>query len=288
MSGADPEKVEIRPLALEDIGEAMRLKSAAGWNQTGSDWDRLLKLEPGGCFAATVCGMVVGTTTTTTYGRGLAWVGMVLVSRDFRRRGIATKLVRAALGWLSESGVSAVKLDATPEGAHVYEGLGFEAESRIERWSGVARPSAVADRSVGEVSDPSTLFALDRRVFGADRSPLLSALCADAAVSPLASVTPGGSVRGYVLTRSGSEAFYVGPLVAEDVGVAASLLDGALGNLAGRRVFVDLNTTFEGGAEELASRGFVRQRVLIRMRYGGRSAAVTSPSVFAIAGPEYG
>lgn len=281
--------IEIRLLDGGDIAGAMRLKTAARWNQTADDWRRLLELDPRGCFAAAVGGRLVGTTTTTAYGRELAWVGMVLVDPEFRRRGIATALVRAALGRLAEVGAAAVKLDATPAGAPVYEALGFEAELRVERWCGVAG-SAAEDRVVGvsELSAPAGIFACDRRAFGADRSALLTALIADACVRPLVSVTQGGRVQGYALARRGAEAFYVGPVVAQNAGVAAALLEGMLGQLVGSRVYIDLNTTFAGGAAELAARGFVKQRDLLRMGYGEKSGAGTSPEVFAIAGPEVG
>ena len=107
-------ELEIRLLKASDVAEAMRLKAAAGWNQTEEDWLRLLSLCPDGCFAATAGARLVGTTTTTVYGRELAWVGMVLVDPEFRRRGIATALVRAALEGLDAAAVSTVKLDATP------------------------------------------------------------------------------------------------------------------------------------------------------------------------------
>jgi len=283
------EKVEVRSLVKGDIGEALRLKSQAGWNQTEGDWRRLLKLDPQGCFAASVDGQIVGTTTTTMYGRGLAWVGMVLVDQGFRRRGIATKLMRAALRHLDEMGVTTVKLDATPAGAPVYEALGFETELLIERWSGVACGGTDVPDEVVEAAEPSLFFELDRRAFGADRTPLLKALFEDASDRPLACMTPGvGRLIGYVFTRPGTDAFYVGPLVATDPAAASKLLEAALCRLTGRRVFIDLNTTFVGGGEVLASRGFVRQRELIRMRYGEVSGAGTSGSIFSIAGPEYG
>ena len=282
----DTEDIANRFLTREDVGEAMRLKAVARWNQTEEDWRRLLWLDPRGCFAATAGGKVVATATTTAYGRELAWIGMVLVDPEFRRRGIATKLVRAALARLAEANVATIKLDATPEGASVYEGLGFEAEVRIERWAGVA--SSGQGSAVTPVSDPSQVFALDRGAFGADRSRLLTSLFEDACVRPLMSVAADGRLRGYALARSGTEAFYVGPVVAADEQSRAELLDGMLSQLGGRRVFIDLNTTVEGGAEELAARGFVRQRELIRMRRGEKSGAGASASVFAIAGPEVG
>jgi len=284
-------KIEIRLLAERDVAEAMRLKEAAGWNQTEADWRRLLRLHPHGCFAAAVDGSLVATTTTTPYGRALAWVGMVLVDPGLRRRGIATTLVRAALESLEAEGVEAVKLDATPEGAPVYESLGFEAELRIERWMGAAGGHA-SEAGAPSCAAPSPLseqvFEFDRRAFGADRSELLRALSGEACVTPSLRVGGDGLLRGYALARRGSQAVYVGPVVAEEAETASSLLGDLLGRLGGGRVYVDLNTTFEGGARELAARGFIKQRELIRMRRGERTAAGTSRSVFAIAGPEVG
>src|SRR5262245_24795116 len=116
----------------------LRLCAAAGWNQTPADVRRLLALGAGGCFAAWDAGRGVGTTTTTTYGAELAWVGMVLVDPACRRRGVATALVGAALDYLRRRDVSTVKLDATPAGRPVYERLGFVPEGRLERWLGDA------------------------------------------------------------------------------------------------------------------------------------------------------
>ncbi|HEX8151054.1 MAG TPA: GNAT family N-acetyltransferase [Pyrinomonadaceae bacterium] len=266
----------------------MRLKAAAGWNQTEEDWLRLLRLCPRGCFAAAAGARLVGTTTTTVYGRELAWVGMVLVDPEFRRRGIATALVRAALEVLDAAAVATVKLDATPEGAPVYEALGFDAELHIERWVGAARAEASPAHVAEGVPDPSQIFALDRRAFGADRSELLKALLEESCVAPAVSIGADGRLRGYALARRGAMSDYVGPLVAEDAATAASLLDDVLGRLDVGQVCVDLNTTYAGGARVLEARGFVKQRGLIRMRRGGGSGAGTSDSVFAIAGPEVG
>jgi ribosomal protein S18 acetylase RimI-like enzyme len=287
----DAETLEIRLMTEHDVAGAMRLKEAAGWNQTEVDWRRLLRLEPRGCLAGVLGGRLVATTTTTSYDRTLAWVGMVLVDPAFRRRGIATALVRAALDRLEAEGVEAVKLDATPEGAPVYEGLGFEAELLIKRW-------ARAGRTQSSVSDPfdnsaaaqlgEEVFELDRRAFGADRSELLQALADDACVGPSFRVGGGGTLRGYALARRGSRATYVGPVVAEEAETASFLLDEQLGRLGAGPVYLDLNTTFEGGADVLAARGFVKQRELIRMRRGKMTSAGTSPSVFTTAGPEVG
>ena len=228
----------------------------------------------------------MGTTTTTAYGQELAWVGMVLVDPEFRRRGIATALVRAALDALGAAGVASVKLDATPDGAPVYEAFGFVPELMIERWVGAA--GAAPGRAAAGVPALSQILELDRRAFGADRSELLRALSDESCVTAAACAGAGEGLSGYALARRGTLAAYVGPLVAADALTAASLLDDVLGRLDAERVCVDLNTTYAGGARVLEARGFVKQRELIRMRRGARSGAGTSESVFAIAGPEVG
>src|SRR6185369_9144883 len=201
--------IVIRLLFEADIPAAMQLKEAAGWNQTEEDWQRLLALEPNGCFAAMKDGRLVGTTTTTTYGNELAWIGMVLVDPQQRRQGIATQLMNVAIEYLKDK-VATVKLDATALGEPVYERLGFRVESRFERWSGIAN---ARNADTPRVLDHDDLLALDRIAFGADRSKLIEKLIDDACVPPVLQRDADGTLTGYALARRGTNADYIGPVV---------------------------------------------------------------------------
>jgi|SRR6185369_10371686 len=279
--------VEIRLLLEADIPAAMRLKEAARWNQTEDDWRRLLRLEPNGCFGAIKDGRLVGTTTTTIHG-GLAWIGMVLVEPQHRRQGIAAKLMDVALDYLKDK-VDTIKLDATSLGQPVYEKLGFQVESVVERWSGVAQ-STSGETQPAEVMDRNTvpeLLNLDRVAFKADRSRLIETLIDAACVSPVWMRAAGGTLSGYALARSGTSRTYVGPVIAKDPEVAETLLDRMFSELAGREVYVDLNKQCSAGASLLSDRGFVKERDLMRM-VRGRESEKTSPLIVAIAGPEVG
>jgi predicted N-acetyltransferase YhbS len=287
----DMERIEIRLLDESDIPAAMQLKELACWNQTENDWRRLLRLEPRGCFCAQVGGELVGTTTTTTYDKQLAWIGMVLVNPQNRRLGVATRLMNTALSYL-RGRVATVMLDATPEGRPVYEKLGFGVQSVIERWVGFVPDIRVRSGGVKSAAqlDNETrreLFALDRRAFGADRSKLIEILIEDACAAPVLTTAVNGRTQGYALARRGSHADYVGPVVTSDPEQAGPLLDRVLSQLTAPQIYVDVNSAFEQSAELLAARGFVKQRDLIRMGHGPRNSA-TSPWVFAIAGPEVG
>jgi len=277
--------VEIRLLFESDIPAAMQLKEAAGWNQTEDDWRRLLMLEPNGCFGAIRDGRLVGTTTTTTYGDELAWVGMVLVDPEHRRQGIAAKLMSIALDYLSGK-VGRVKLDATALGQPVYEKFGFRVESLIERWSGMGRLHG--EEQAGFSRDSlSELLALDRQAFNADRSKLVEALIEGASVSPVQIRDANGTLSGYALARHGTRANYVGPVVAKEPQQVESLIDQVLSQLSDRRVYIDFNKECSTGTTLLSDRGFVKERDLIRMS-SGRPSVKTSPFVVAIAGPEIG
>jgi GNAT superfamily N-acetyltransferase len=266
-----------------DIPAAMQLKEAAGWNQTEADWRRLLRLEPNGCFGAIKDGRLVGTTTTTIYGK-LAWIGMVLVQPEERGQGIAAALMNVALDYLHGK-VDTIKLDATSLGQPVYEKFGFQIESEIERWAGTSTgPEAQAVRDHAAVRD---LLDLDRIAFNADRSKLLESLIDDAYVSPVLIRAADGALSGYALARTGSKKTHVGPVVAKESQVIETLLDQMLSQLPGHDVYIDINRECIVDTSVLSDRGFVKERDLIRMVKGGPTNK-TSRLIVAIAGPEVG
>jgi GNAT superfamily N-acetyltransferase len=174
---------QLRRMTAADLDFADHLRALVGWNQTKADWLRFLAAEPEGCFVADLDGAPVGTATTIRYGSDLAWIGMVLVLPEHRKQGVGRALLRHCLQFLRNSGVSRIRLDATPQGRPVYEALGFRPEFDLNRWEGstgsLARDNAASNfdglRS-WQSGDAERVEALDRRAFGASRRPFLESL----------------------------------------------------------------------------------------------------------------
>lgn len=282
-------RIVFSPFSESDMNGAMRLKEQAGWNQTEKDWQRLLDLLPKGSFVARLDDRLIGTVTTISYEKELAWIGMMLVDPHYRRRRIGTTLMERALNYLQGVGIASIKLDATPAGRPLYESLGFKVEGRIERWEGVAPELSMNDGlEIGAELRPK-IDELDHQAFGVDRRALLDRLVKDCPVKPLMVTTPEGLPEGYALARPGTSAFYIGPVVAKGKEAALLLLDGMLSQLAGKKIYLDFNTAFAiKPIEELTRRGFVKQRDLQRMGFGRENSAGTSDLIFGIAGPELG
>ncbi len=284
-------RLSLRPISADDLDFVDSLRASAGWNQTRSDVWRLLDGNPDCCFLALWDARPVGTVTATCYGTELAWIGLVLVHPDYRRRGIGQSLVERCLDALQQRGMRCVKLDATPLGKSVYERLGFVPQWSLARWQRTRHTDTLEHhgRPVRRLKamDWDRLAELDRRAFGADRRELLARLAEDSLAARV-SLSAEGDVTGFGLLRHGSQADYLGPVVALTTDPGRALVADLLTHARQNGVFWDIP---DGNAEAVATAagaGFSRQRPLVRMSRGELPTEDGLRLPFAIADPATG
>jgi predicted N-acetyltransferase YhbS len=178
---------------------------------------------------------VVGTTATISYGQRIAWIGMVLVDVEQRRRGIGRALLTHALAYLERRGVRTVALDSTPEGQPLYASLGFVDAYELERWRGPLHDDLTLQSSPDvrllTTSDLPGVIAYDARLFGVERGHILGALQAGHPAGCYLAERAGALV-GYALSRPGARAWHLGPLAADDPETAEHLARAAIAERA--------------------------------------------------------
>jgi GNAT superfamily N-acetyltransferase len=262
-----------------DIPAGLRLCRTSRWNQLAEDWRCFLDSSDGGGCIAERDGAAAGTVAWLRYGTSFSWLSMMLVDPEARRSGIGTRLMEAALAALSNE--RCVRLDATPLGEPLYRRFGFTGEYQLVRAKASGRALASSTARPMQPSDFDAVFARDREVFGADRGALLRSFYRRA--PELAwTVRRGETVAGYCFGRPGHLYRQVGPVVADDEGVAREL---AAACRTGADLAIDVPRTGESWLQEA---GFILERPFLRMRRGEDRTYGIAEQQFAIAGPEFG
>lgn len=240
-----------------------------GWNQIAADWQRMLLLEPGGCFLAEQNGEVVGTTLCCTFGR-VAWLAMVIVREDHRGCGLGRELVRTGLEYAQQQNVSTVRLDATPLGEVVYRKLGFVPQFELVRMGGQVGTAAHPKVPVHQIvnarpAEFEDIIGLDRDGTRTDRQKLLRRLFTE--WSPSIATSTAGHIDGFLASRQGRIATQLGPMSGTEA-AAVDLLSHALASSYGQPVIADIPVHRESLLQVARAFGLTEQRTLLRMCYG--------------------
>jgi ribosomal protein S18 acetylase RimI-like enzyme len=279
-----------RALTLADVPAAYGLSTEVHWNQSPADWEMLLELGRGFALLGPD-GAIVATAVILPYERRFAWIGTVIVTEAFRRRGFATRLLNRCIAAIVESGAVPI-LDATPAGREVYSKLGFLDTWELQRYVGAGVP-------VDDESDPTLhvrrmtlrdlerLLASDAETFGADRSALLRHLFERQPEAALVAERLDGTLAGMAFERAGRTATQIGPVTADDANVALALIAFAVGRNAGP-LMVDVPLEHVAVNGWLEAHGFAVQRPFTRMQHGEAEPYGRIDRTFAIAGPEIG
>ena len=159
--------MNIREMTPADAGRLYELAGLVGWNQTledcafliGSPRCRMICVEEGN--------EVIATAGAPVYD-DVGFINMVIVHPDYRKRGIATSMIRHLLENLK---VRTFRLHATPAGSFVYSKIGFVTTRTMSYF--VAEPPKFAPSAVrvepATAADLEELAALDFRNCGLKR-----------------------------------------------------------------------------------------------------------------------
>lgn len=260
-------ELPIRRLTTDDLIACADLSEDRGWPREEHKWGLLLAAgtgygidDPAGKGLVTAC-------VLTSYGDGLASIGMVLVAERYARQGIGRRLMTHVL---AEAGDTPLTLHATPYGQPLYEQLGFVNVGRAEMVQGQfqgeehASEAAVTTRAA-TADDLAAILRLDTEVFGLDRTHMITRLPAFA--DQLRVAEQDGALTGYAAAWPNMKTHVIGPLIARDSETAKALIT-ALACGTDRPLRTDIDVRHEELIAWLKERGLETIAFNAVMTYG--------------------
>ncbi|MEU7020660.1 GNAT family N-acetyltransferase [Streptomyces sp. NPDC046203] len=220
------DQLPIRCLPPNDLLACADLSESRGWLREEHKWGLLLAAGTGYGIDAPDGEGLAAACVVTSYGPGLAAIGMMLVAERYARRGIGRRLMRQIV---AEAGDTPLTLYATSNGRPLYEELGFSEIAQVEMLKGgftFAEPAPElppgASVRPATAEDLPALLRLDQEVFGADRTHVLARLPAFA--DHLRVAEHDGRITGFGALWPNVDTHVLGPLIAHDPETAQALV----------------------------------------------------------------
>jgi GNAT superfamily N-acetyltransferase len=218
---------QIKPLTSADLPGCLALAGDRGWLPEERKWRLVFDLavvygvrDPGGDLA--------GVAALTRYGAEFAVIGVMLVATRYGGRGLGRALMNHAL---AEAGDATVFLHATPIGRPLYEKLGFVPVGASHTYLGTFRPAAPAGSRPAGPADLMAIRRLDAQANGTDRALLVRRL--PGFTDQLRVTERLGRITGYAGAYRGVSYACIGPVIADTVDDAETLITDVAGAITG-------------------------------------------------------
>ena len=288
---ASTEALDVIPIDADHCEAVWPLSVEAGWNQNVADWRFMLGAGRGfGCVAPD--GKWQASSLVLPLGRKLAWISMVLVTKERRRGGLGTGLLKRCIDEVRSAGAVA-GLDATEQGRPIYLPLGFHDLYRISRWHFDQPKDATIYPPVGVIlrpvrpADLPRLAIYDRPLTGMERPAILAHLALRQPGRAWVAEDIAGKTVGFALGREGRVATSLGPVVADSEAIALALIAKAAASAPGPFI-IDVPAAHRAVRAWLEAQGATTSRGYMRMTLGEAKGLDDPSHLFALAGPELG
>lgn len=230
----------IRPMTRDELALALDWAAAEGWNPGLHDAPCFYAADPRGFLLGLQGEEPVACISVVKYGADFGFLGFYIVKPGFRGRGLGRSLWQAGMASLAGRNVG---LDGVVAQQDNYRKSGFALAWRNIRQEGVGGGEAPPSdsRLVPLAALPfETVRDYDRLFFPADRAVFLQCWITQPGNAAIGFVDDD-RLQGYGVLRPCRDGYKVGPLFADDPGIAESLFQ-ALKSRAGAAEKIYLDT----------------------------------------------
>jgi GNAT superfamily N-acetyltransferase len=260
---------KVKNMSEDDFAFAVNITDTMDWNLVEDDFKFMMTLEPEGCFVLLNGSERVGIVTTVSFGK-IGWIGNLIVSENYRKKGAGAMLVRYSLDYLTNKTVETVGLYAYIDTIHFYRRIGFEYDSEFVVFQGTSFSSPVrADVREIRIEDVRDVIDFDGSCFGASRKKLLEPILRNSNNLCYMSCE-NGQIVGYAAAKVYDGIAELGPLVClkGHNDVAAALLKATLKSLDGYHVSMCIPRKESMIYNLLKASGFSESFPVARMFFG--------------------
>jgi hypothetical protein len=229
--------VTVRPMDRDELGVAIDLAAAEGWNPGLHDAETFRAADPGGFFALEHDGRVIGTVSVVRYGDGFAFGGLYVLQPGYRGRGIGYALQQEFT--LPFAGSRNLGIDGVLGMQSRYETAGFDYAYRNLRFEGTGGGTAPAGVTpLGDLPF-ETVASYDRPFFPGPREGFLRAFLSQPDAVGYTTTSVAGDLSGFGFARRCRVGYKIGPLFADTPAEAERLFQALSAAVPGEPLFLD-------------------------------------------------
>ena len=262
----------IRPMSYQELVRQVQWAEQEGWEPGVNDADQFWQLDPEGFLAIEQDGQFLGGGAIIRHSEQFGFMGLFIVDAEHRGKGLGTRLWFARRDQLlARLGPGAtIGLDGVYAMVPFYEQGGFT-QSTPQRRYRLEPSSAISAKSEKVVDLGSVAFEkiaqFDLHGFPVPRERFLSSWITQPTAISYGHVDEG-ELTGFGVMRHCSSGWRIGPLFANDVHTAETLLMAFRTHQADKPIFIDIPDANPATAELTEKHGLEETFGCIRMYHG--------------------
>ncbi|WP_404785361.1 GNAT family N-acetyltransferase [Altericista sp. CCNU0014] len=240
---ADRKQLQVRLMQPLEVQLALDWAGREGWNPGLNDAIAFYAADPNGFLVAEIDGEPIGCISAVRYGDRFGFIGLYIVSPQWRGRGYGMQLWESAWSRLLhrlDPERASIGLDGVVERESTYRKAGFQSAYRHVRHVCDPVPSErVPDEAIPLTNLPLDLIAsYETNLFPASRPQFLKPWiqAAEAAYG----IVECDRLWGYGVIRRCVRGFKIGPLFADTFEIAEMLFRSLIHHAEGQAVFIDI------------------------------------------------
>ncbi|SEH20829.1 GNAT family N-acetyltransferase [Rhizobium sp. NFR12] len=272
----------VRTLTLVEVERLLDWAGDEGWNPGLADAAAFHAADPDGFFGCFVDGVLAAGISAVRYGSDYGFIGLYIAHPDSRGLGMGRRVWDAGMAYLEGRTIG---LDGVAEQQQNYRSMGFAPVYETARWSGRLEGAAVAGVTDVTADILPAIIRYDGSVFPQVREAFLAEWLKSPRTAKV--LIEDEEIRGYGVCRKCRDGFKIGPLFAEGLSEAVSLLRGLAVETGGETIHIDVPAPQQAFADYLAEAGFQKGFTTARMYRGLPPSAQTS-DVFGVTTLELG